>query len=508
MLTILDLLREDRIEPKRVDGRNGGEYHSPCPKCGGRDRFVSWPGQTTSVGGGTFWCRGGEKTGGNGCGIQGDAIQYLRDVRGMSYGDACAYLGLETGTIMTEIRMRPSVDVNQPAPVPAPRESLLPPELWSEKADALVRNCHHHLLSNGQVLEWLSSRGITVDMVKRHELGWFKGEKGRETYRPRSSWGLPREINPKTGKERMFRILPGLVIPFRWQGRVVKIKMREFGSEFGIQWPEDIRGQKYMPVKGSGRMYSIFGEPRRASLILETELDGVLAHELAGDVVTVMSTGSAQWSPDEHSEKILRACMRILNALDNDKAGIERTWQWWDKHYANHKRWPTPKRLGKDLGDAWQRGLDVRAWVKAGLPPVLLLDEPTPKPAAPAAAQPQAVETPAEQATSVQASITPTPGMLLAEVALRRLEDLEGHARVQSVREVLDEHPVWIATRLNESRELVSISVDCDPRWWVEHPDAGRVVAMIQNALDHEAVWEWVELQGGKTIKGSVKRKR
>jgi len=244
-----------------------------------------------------------------------------------------------------------------------------------------------------------------------------------------------------------------------------------------------------MPIKGGARMYSILGEPRRACLLVETELDAILAQALAGDLVTVMSTGSAQWSPDEHSEALLRSCVRILGALDNDKAGIERSWRWWDKHYPNHKRWPTPKRLGKDRGDAWAAGLDVRAWVKAGLPPVLLLEQ-----------QPKAAAPVVEQARP--------RGMPAAETALRRLDELERHPSVQAVREVLDEHPVWIATRVDQHRTLAGITVDCDPRWWGEYSHAPRTTDMIWRALDHDAVWEWVELQGGKKIAGRPKGKR
>ena len=78
---ILVLLQSDGCSAKRVSGTKGGEYASPCPACGGKDRFRSWPAQ------GRYWCRG--------CGKKGDLIQYLRDFRDMGYQAACKYLGAE-----------------------------------------------------------------------------------------------------------------------------------------------------------------------------------------------------------------------------------------------------------------------------------------------------------------------------------------------------------------------------------------------------------------------------
>lgn len=44
---ILDILRRyvDGTKIKKASARSGGEYHSPCPKCGGTDRFCVFPEQ-------------------------------------------------------------------------------------------------------------------------------------------------------------------------------------------------------------------------------------------------------------------------------------------------------------------------------------------------------------------------------------------------------------------------------------------------------------------------------
>ena len=39
-MEILKLAFQDGLNPKKVAATNGGEYHSPCPECGGKDRFI------------------------------------------------------------------------------------------------------------------------------------------------------------------------------------------------------------------------------------------------------------------------------------------------------------------------------------------------------------------------------------------------------------------------------------------------------------------------------------
>ena len=61
MLNILTLYQDlTHQAPEKASTTNGGEYHGPCPACGGRDRFHVWPEQRY---GGTYWCRGCGKAG-------------------------------------------------------------------------------------------------------------------------------------------------------------------------------------------------------------------------------------------------------------------------------------------------------------------------------------------------------------------------------------------------------------------------------------------------------------
>lgn len=60
----------------------GGEYHSPCPWCGGHDRFVIWPREGA---GGRYFCRG--------CDRRGDCIELMREKLSMSFPDAALSVG-------------------------------------------------------------------------------------------------------------------------------------------------------------------------------------------------------------------------------------------------------------------------------------------------------------------------------------------------------------------------------------------------------------------------------
>ena len=106
---------------------------------------------------------------------------------------------------------------------------------------------------------------------------------------------------------------------------------------------------------------------RAAAVIVESELDGLLLNQEAGDLAAVVAMGSAQAKPDAITHEALTKAEMILIALDNDDAGAKASWHFWPETYgAKVKRWP-PIR-GKDPSEAWRNGLNIRSWVLAGLP--------------------------------------------------------------------------------------------------------------------------------------------
>lgn len=77
-MTLLELL-SSRLSIKQTSHADGGEFHCPCLKCGGTDRFMFWPEA------GNFWCRQ--------CGWKGDIITILREIDGHSYREAARIAG-------------------------------------------------------------------------------------------------------------------------------------------------------------------------------------------------------------------------------------------------------------------------------------------------------------------------------------------------------------------------------------------------------------------------------
>ena len=81
--------------------------------------------------------------------------------------------------------------------------------------------------------------------------------------------------------------------------------------------------------------------------------------------MNIVSLGSVAIKPDITIHDKLSNFSLILVSLDSDKAGIKASRKWWLKNYPQAKRLPVP--FGKDPSEAYQKGLDIRAWIQAGL---------------------------------------------------------------------------------------------------------------------------------------------
>lgn len=347
---------------KRVGAQSGKgpEWAGPCPVCGGgkgSDRFHVWPEQGQ---GGTFWCRQ--------CGKGGDLIEYYRWANHLSYRDACARAGIDAQTYAPQ--SAPSTRKNGPHPAnhangwqPVRTEPV--PQLWAEHAAKFAEWCHAQLLTNPDQLAWLAKRGITPTMIAKYGLGW----NSTDTWRPRESWGL--ETILRTDKKPKKLWLPcGLVIP-QWIGdQVARLRIRR---------PEVAEGElKYYVVPGSGREPLISNREALAYVVLESELDVVVLDGQAGDLVGVVAMGNASAKPTEDLDGLLSAAVHLSISLDSDTPRKNPTTGktecpgaqgslWWLKQYRHADR--VPVIGGKDPGDAYQAGVDLRAWVLAGLPP-------------------------------------------------------------------------------------------------------------------------------------------
>ena len=344
-MTLIDLIREKGIDPKKVANTYGGEYHSPCPGCGGTDRFHIWPEQNN--GDGSWWCRQ--------CRKAGDKIQFLIEFDGCTFKEACERLG-------ENLPPRPLYREPQPAreqsrTLQSPPDPASPVDKWQEKGLAFVDWSHQHLMAMPAKLKWLSARGIRKRTAEHFRLGWNPGKEGKDLWRPREFWGLPTELKNNGQKKRLW--LPrGLVIPYFKDGSLRRIRIRRPGKD----------EPRFYVIPGSAMDMMFIPDPNaRAVVVVEAELDALLVHQEAGQLVGVLALGSASTKPHQSIMDVLASMAVILLSVDSDPAGAKAFDSWWSKCFSRSKRWPVPD--GKDPGDAYKADVDIQTWIYSGLPP-------------------------------------------------------------------------------------------------------------------------------------------
>jgi DNA polymerase-1 len=127
-------------------------------------------------------------------------------------------------------------------------------------------------------------------------------------------------------------------------------------------------GARYHTVAGSKMVPLCIGlRPERPALIVESDLDAVLVAQLAGDLAGVIAMGSVSNRPDPTTYRILKRLPLIVVALDTDGPGALESHRYWNNNFHRCVRCPIPHRYGKDPGEAFGNGLDIRLWVVSAL---------------------------------------------------------------------------------------------------------------------------------------------
>ncbi len=358
-MNILDLLHSKAVKPRRVAATRGGEWHSACPVCGGKDRFQSWPNDGRE--GGRWYCRQ--------CDTGGDCIQFLRHVEGLGFREACQRLGLERAL---DFRRLPEKHRQAAAEAFAGVERELPPAQWRERAGKLVLAARAALGNNPEQSAWLAGRGIWELEAERYHLGWLEGENGRGSYfRARSAWGLADTVataaDGRQVKKTKLWIPRGLVIPTIRNGEVAALRIRLTEAD-----RERLKFQdKYYAVPGSTGLPLVARNgdhrgPARVWVIVESQLDAIICaeHWSGPQPLAAASMISNTGKPDPALHRHLGAADLILCAHDADEAG-HKGWLWWKKTYPNAVRWPVPE--GKDPGEYFARGGNIHQWLAGAL---------------------------------------------------------------------------------------------------------------------------------------------
>lgn len=306
MPDLLDVVRRD-VPLRRTCATRGGEWHGPCPFCGGRDRFFVHPAQ------GFWYCR------------------------------QCTPRG---GTVATYLRMRGS-PMNRfafaPATPPEPEPAGPPPDTWQREARALVDACRDNLLSaqiGAPARRFLAERGITEETALAWALGYSTG---RERFA-----GVP--------------VPRGLVLPWFWDGILWGVRVR-------VAQPSTLDGKRYLSLRGSRCVGYLAGTVREGQpvVLVEGEFDALTIWQetIHGPDVGVLATGTAKRHLDRRETQILAHAGLVLVAYDADDAGDDAAEALLRTHDTTWRRLRVPRM--KDANDFYRDGGVISAWIDAAL---------------------------------------------------------------------------------------------------------------------------------------------
>jgi hypothetical protein len=326
-MNLLELIEETGLKPRKTSNSHGGEYHCPCPSCGGDDRFMFWP-QT-----GRYWCRQ--------CEANGDEIQFCKDFQGLPFHSALAKV---KGSCFLPIAK---------SKTSSPRPITVDSSCWEQKADKFVKNSHHNLLTNPNALNSVQARGLSIETIKHHHLGWNP----RSLFPQKEEWGF--EKKSESDERRKILLPPGIVIPAFQNNMLRKIKIRR------SDWKEDSDFGKYHIVCGSLNFMPVFGDLLcPVTVIVEAEFDAMLVAQEVNGLCSCLSVGGVSKPRSSETDEWLRNRDLILFALDFDDAG-KKKYPDWQETYPNLRPWPVPKE--KSPGDYFKAGGDINRWIASGM---------------------------------------------------------------------------------------------------------------------------------------------
>jgi DNA primase len=225
-----------------------------------------------------------------GCGMHGDAIEWMKEYRHCSFVEAIKLLGVEKDFLIHPPTRTLHLD---PAYAPPSKE-------WQDKAKNIIEQCQKNLWSiiGSTALDYLrNKRGFKDQTIKHFRLGYSTGITFGSIYVPR-----------------------GIIIPCVVDGRVWYVKIRQPKSE-------DPDRPKYTLVKGSHPV-ALYGadslKNKDTAIIVEGEFDVMSCWQEAGIEFGCVTFGSATNTPDLASwGEYLRELTSILISGDNDEAGKE-----------------------------------------------------------------------------------------------------------------------------------------------------------------------------------------
>ena len=162
-------------------------------------------------------------------------------------------------------------------------------------------------------------------------------------------------FNPHDQKLCGLWVPRGIVIPCLAAGRIWYLKIRRADGP-----------AKYSQVAGG--QIALFGADTVTShntvVVTEGEFDAMLLHQELGDLVGVVTLGSASSRLPDAWVPHLLGVQRLLVAHDTDAAGLEGAAMWQSISPRTQRLAPL---AGKDVTESYLAGGDLRAWVQFAL---------------------------------------------------------------------------------------------------------------------------------------------
>lgn len=324
---LLELAEQAGLNPQKVSSTGGGEYHSACPACGGRDRFIIQPFWQNR---GRYFCRQ--------CHQWGDSIQFCRNYLGMNFKEAKERAGDSPGS-------RDNYANYEIQPI------RIPTKVWQKKATEFVESCCKRLLIDSEAMSFLRNKyGLNPNSARRFRLGWNPGSR----FHRKSEWGLQEKE-----RELWICLSKGIVIP-SFNVALPKIKIRRLDE------PEIAKYGKYQEVKGGSNLFSIYGLlTNQVALLVESELDAMCLCQEIGEFCTCLALGGATKRPDPETIRWLQSKRLVLYSLDLDDAGREQ-YDYWRSTFPNLRPWLAETR--KSPADSFILDkVNLKAWFVAGI---------------------------------------------------------------------------------------------------------------------------------------------
>lgn len=321
-LPLLDIVAR-YVSPQKSTSK---QWCSPCVFCGGNDRFVILPYESTHNGREMpphAFCRQ--------CNTWVTAEMLLQRKEGISWHEAHAIVeGSKSIDDLTPGSHRYTGKAKQLTPAEV---EGAPWQEWQWAARGFARMCKAALWSEvgEKALQWLRDRGLPDELIDSHDLGFCPQDHIAD-------WGTGQKI-------KLYR---GIIIPYLGEDQLWKLEIRR---------ATNIKKDRYRFVEGSSNaLYGYAGlEFKGKAVMVEGVFDAIIMEQALQEVgiegVAVVATGSTDGSKVGRWKMKLALCDRVIVAFDNDLDGAgDKAAEYWLKRLPDSFRWTPPHG---DINDTW-----------------------------------------------------------------------------------------------------------------------------------------------------------